>query len=305
MKKYLIVILFVIPAGIFAQTDVEIKSHFSALRQGIHDGNTSFLRNSAGYAGSLKEIALYFSDSSAIVRKEAFYLTRVIGEKTDDRSLRRQVTLSLSRALWDKDPSIVTEAAQGLTRFRKEDFGRETKGNIVRRIETPGVAWGEVILLAGFLNLQDAGEEISEKLASGRLKGMDEWNVRLSLARMGDREQIAFCVKKLKSMPLNSRSLPSVVSCLVYIRQKASIEYVFEIINSDADNCSSSNPDNPVSVPCAYKALKYLVGAVKDYPIRADRYGEVEIEDYERALKEVREWYKRQNNKVEIIKDTY
>ncbi len=159
--KYIWSIIFItIHFLISAQSTAEIKSHFSAIRQGRSDQSTHFSNDSLNYSASLREMNAYYNDSTAAVRKEAYYLTRVIGEKTHDKKIRKQVTTFLSQALKDKDPAIAIDASEGLTRFRQEDFSKEAKDIISTMLEKPGYTFNLVVRLAGFLNLTDQKSNI-------------------------------------------------------------------------------------------------------------------------------------------------
>jgi hypothetical protein len=77
------------------------------------------------------------------------------------------------------------------------------------------------------------------------------------------------------------------------------------IIQSNEQNCLSANADNEESILCGYRVLEYIAPVMIDFPLPVDEFGELEIDDYEAGLTEVREWLVEQDGEYELVMEGY
>jgi hypothetical protein len=80
-------------------------------------------------------------------------------------------------------------------------------------------------------------------------------------------------------------------------------EYLVTVLNSDEKLCSSSNPGSDVSILCGYRVMEYLAPVVKGYPLKQLPSGDIDTNDYHKALLSARSWFAKK--KYEILKDTF
>ena len=52
----------------------------------------------------------------------------------------------------------------------------------------------------------------------------------------------------------------------------------------------SANADSEENILCGYRVLEYIAPVMIDFPLPVDEFGELEIDDYEAGLEEVRQW---------------
>jgi len=131
------------------------------------------------------------------------------------------------------------------------------------------------------------------------------WDIHLSLARLGNKEEIKYCVDLVRNAGLNDKVIYNLFPDLAYTRSKEAVYYMLEVLNSDSKDCFSPNPDNPVKIPCAYRVMEFLAPVIKNFPLKTDKDGELDVDDYEKSLITCREWFKKHVNDYEIDKDRY
>lgn len=146
----------------------------------------------------------------------------------------------------------------------------------------------DMILLAGFAG---AGKELfRQKMLDPELPQDIQWHMALALARMGEKDQAAYCMGQIKKQPVNNQAVATLLPLAMYIRQKESIGYVVEILNQDKKQCRSLNPDNPDKIKCGYRAMELLAPVVDDFPLQLDATGSIDTDDYPKALETARAW---------------
>jgi hypothetical protein len=66
-----------------------------------------------------------------------------------------------------------------------------------------------------------------------------------------------------------------------------------------------ANADNEENILCGYRVLEYITSVLIDFPLPIDEFGELEIDDYEAGLTEVREWLAYQDDEYELVMEGY
>jgi len=54
--------------------------------------------------------------------------------------------------------------------------------------------------------------------------------------------------------------------------------------------CLFANADSEENILFGYRVLEYIAPIMIDFPLPVDEFGELEINDYEAGLSEVRQW---------------
>ncbi|UII27533.1 hypothetical protein LVD15_03620 [Fulvivirga maritima] len=112
----------------------------------------------------------------------------------------------------------------------------------------------------------------------------------LALSRMGDEASAQKIIGILENLPVNDNLVYELVPDLVYTRNKTAFDYLFTIINSNENNCTSADPDNEAAILCGYRVMEYLAPHLTAQPLPAED-GELAVDNYEQALQELRAWY--------------
>ena len=132
------------------------------------------------------------------------------------------------------------------------------------------------------------------------LSARDQWAAQLALARLGDPEALATVLTRVKQEPVNDDVVYELLPDLVYTRQKAALDYLVTIIQSDEKNCQSADPEAEQSILCGYRVLELLPPVIQNFPLTVDESGDLAVSDYPSALQQAREWLK-ENDDYQIV----
>lgn len=135
---------------------------------------------------------------------------------------------------------------------------------------------------------------------NNKLSPQIKWSTHLALARLGDPNALNYVVQRTRKLGVNDEVVYELFPGLAYTRQKQAFEYMIETIKSDDKNCKSADPENPEAINCAYRILEFLAPTIKDFPLKIDASGDLEVADYTIALQQAREWFER-NPQYQII----
>ncbi len=285
-----------------------VKETMDLRRKGEYWKGLSPFRNYIKDSSALmiREFEPYTKDSLENIRSFAYNAIAVSGQKSTD-SLTRQVAVNiLVGGCTDKEAALRKNIAEQLENFLKPDFTVPAKQRIAGLLSMKADYYRNTVKLIGFLDMREQIPVLKQMLDSGTVKNRTlRWDVHLTLARLGVQDEINYCVSFVRSVGVNDRVIYNLFPDLVYMRTKEAVDYMVEVLMSDAKNCYSPNPDNPVKIRCGYRVMEYLAGIIKDFPIKTDSYGEADIDDYEVALVLSRDWFKQHLNDYEIDKSRF
>jgi hypothetical protein len=161
-----------------------------------------------------------------------------------------------------------------------------------------------LIKLLGFLDLKQTRGELRDLAQSGTANRQERWSSMLALSRMGDGYAIENVMNRVKKLPVNDDVVYQIFPDLIYTRQRVAIEYLMAQVNNDAKNCRRASGDNETRIPCAYRIMEMLAPVVESFPLQVDSSGDLATDDYDGALRDVRNWF-RENKDFKILTETY
>jgi hypothetical protein len=278
--------------NVLAQASVkELQAYMIKLRTSPYETlPQSIWKDTKNEAQMLEVLAPYYTDTVKTIRAKAYYITKRIGQKSKDARVQNRAIDLTVRALKEKDTGISGNAIEALTGFNSANFSPAAKDSVGNLIK-PGVPnLDKLLTLAGFLNLNNRTQQIRDLLALNTNTTI-KWAARLALARMGDEEATDWIVNKLNNAQVNDDFVYQVVPELVYTRQPRIFDFLEEIINSDVKNCHSSDPDSEKMILCGYRVMEHIAPAIKDFPVKTNESGDLNVSDYNAALAQVRSWF--------------
>lgn len=293
----------------FSQTKTGIKKEINMIMQAARNGNNLSFKNeyisNKTEAWILGLIEPYYSDTIVMVRSKACDIAQMVGMQLADTITRRKVVNILVQTCKDKDSGISGKASQGLTDFNRNDFDSIAANNLVDLLKIHTAHYSTIIKLVGFVKPSNAEEVLLHHLTTdSALNATTRWAIHLALARMGNEEQINYCLNKVKSVAVNDDVVYDLLPDLVYIRQPETINYLVEILNSDEKNCTSSDPDRDEKIICGYRVMEYLPPLIKNFPLQVGASDDIKGYDYPEALEIARKWFE-ENKEYELITDLY
>ncbi|GHT16876.1 hypothetical protein AGMMS4956_20030 [Bacteroidia bacterium] len=287
-----------VQAGLSAS---EVSAYFSALRSGQLNYKQEQQILTYSVEQLTEQLAAYYTDSVVSIRQKAYYLTYKKGLQSAHQSRTMAVT-HLLRAIGDADGGIVGQVLRHLQEFSAQDFDDKCRAIINHKISyTTMPHYKELVLLAGYI---DTGKDaLHSVLLKANLPQRNKWYIALALSRMGDSAQIAYCMRKVEKLPVNSDLVSYVLPDLVYMRQKAAIDFCVNLLADDKKLCASQNPDMSEKINCAYLIIPLIAPAIADFPVAIDPSGDI-AGNVEQALQKVRTWFAK-NNEYTILKTTF
>lgn len=259
----------------------------------------SFIKDSA--QAMINAFAPYTNDSLENIRSLAYSAIAVSGQKSNVLAVRQQAVDILTIGCRDKEASLRKTIAGQLENFLKNDFTAASIQKLTSLLNLEETYFSNTIKLIGFLDLKDQIPVLKTMLDSGQIKNRTQiWDVHLTLARLEVSEEITYCVDFVRKTGLSDQVVYNLFPDLVYIRAKEAIDYIIEVLNRDSKDCFSPNPDNPVKITCAYRAMEYLAPIIKNFPLKTDKDGDLDIDNYEASLQVCRRWFQQHITDYEV-----
>ncbi len=262
-------------------------------------GNTDYqvekqIIESYKFKDLVTELSGFYKDSLPLIRQKAYYLTYKKGS-SGKKNIKTEAVSILVKGCKDKSGSVVGQNISFLQEFSPLAFNEQAKATINELLIKRQMShFKSLVLLAGYIG---TGQELmKKKLLQEETSRERKWAYSLALARMGDEDRISFCVAKVKQMPLNNNTVEFLIPELVYMRKKQAIAYCIEIISSNEKACFSPNPDKPQEILCGYRVMELIAPVIVDFPFNTDATGSIDTNDYEGALKSVRNWFEEQQD---------
>ena len=285
---------------LFAQSPTTtLNTYLTAARQDQRASAPKELwQNPEQHGEVLTALSPYFSDTLATIRAKAYYLAKQIGTRSQNEAVRQQVVNQLSDRLQDEDSGNIAQLHSYLTAFSPTDFTAPSRQTITTQLSQSPAHLPRLLKLVGALNLTEQIPTLQNLLPS--LSARDQWAAQLALARLGEPGALATVLARLKQEPVNNDVVYELLPDLVYTRQKAALDYLATIVQSDEKNCQSADPEAEQPILCGYRVLELLAPAIQDFPLTVDESGDLAVSDYPGALQQARRWLQ-QNVDYQVI----
>ena len=290
MQRFLFV-LILLPAMAWAQ---DPSQQLQAYLEAGRTGGTSplapaVMQATEQYPTLLSTLQPYLRDSLNQVKYRAYSTLSRLGQNSPSLEFRQQVVGLLLEGV--KDPNISNTASQALTRFAKEDFSRASKDVLYDLLVNDTGDYIMVMKLVGYLDMVRGQEVmIANLLAEDKLSTYERWGSYVALARLGEPNAVSYLSRRLQGIEVNDDIIYDVFPDLAYTRQREVVDIIVQTVMSDDTECSSANNDSDATILCAYRAMEFLPGVIEEFPWQRDITGDLEVDNYEEALTQIRQW---------------
>jgi hypothetical protein len=293
--------LQLVAAGCFsADSANDTPSIVKELMVQIRNGFCDDIRERALYtrdpAGVLAALVPYQSDVSSRAREHAFTLGWIIAVQNPKSEIRTEVVERLVTACGDSDALVWQSASGHLLSFPPQYFSDKAKQSI-RGLLSRSDRLCYVLLIAGQANMTGDIPTIRTAIAKTSDSEYGQWVLRLPLARMGSKADIAYCIQRVLSEPNDIRRVGRMLQGLAYMRQPAAVVVLRDILESDEclpsakDYATRTKPDVPhPGLGFAQYAIDILANTLEGFPVPARYPGGYSIESIEQA----RNWMRAQ-----------
>lgn len=286
MKCIALLLLVISSWSLNGQTD-SIVSYIMSLKEHINNEKKSILLSKEEKASL--PLILQNKDVSSAANAEVAYACGSVVRYIDDQKIRKIMLKQIIGRCAD-DKAIKCNAAISSLRFLEvKEFEKEDKELLFQRMLSNG-ATDNTVLLVGYLNFSKANKYLENLYKSNK---EINWYVRLALARIGDKNSIDYCIKKVNLDKPNFILLRE----LVYIKQPQLIDLYYNYLVSDKSALGSY--DVP---PVSYSTIgvKYLSKLLFDFPL------EDQVRPYTPAqIALARQWMLANKGKYKIRRDEF
>lgn len=192
--------------------------------------------------------------------------------------------------LSDKNPGNRESVCDFLEFLPSDKFSFSARNRVASHAIEQSSPFQEIVRLSARLGLTDLMSHYQHLLRNGSFDAATRWTLRLALGRLGDIESARWCIEQVRRMGMNDQVVHHLAPDLVFMHHKPAMDYLLETICSEEQNCSSPNPDSNAKINCAYRLMEVVAPAINGFPVKSDEGGNLQTDDYARALKTVREW---------------
>ena len=157
-------------------------------------------------------------------------------------------------------------------------------------------------LLAGYLGMEEELRIVPPELReTEKLKRSHG----LAMVRAGNEFRRNQLVGKINTLDYNDEFTYDIVPLLIYTHDREVYDYLIELTLQPNNNCEPPDPHVTGNIDCGYRMMEYLAPVLKDYPFQVGPSGDLEVENYRKALIETREWLRRHRSDYEIVEGAY
>ena len=211
------------------------------------------------------------------------------------------ILLQLAKDAPSKSNSLISSS---LKRHDLNDFDEISKERLKQLLVLQTPYLSDYIMLAGFLQMQD--ELISFKNQAGDLPNSLNQSYNLALVRCGDDRKLNEMMSNITRLAVNDNFVYQVAPLLIYVRQNKAIDYLIKIVLSNEKNCSPASAEASGQIICAYRIIEMLAPVINNFPVSVnDTTGDLEVDDYPKALGIVRDWIGENTAKYTLNSNIY
>ncbi len=309
LHPLIIIALLLMPTIGYTQgsrkTTEQIEAYISAAKANKDKPDISkLLDNNKKHDDVLSAVKRHYSDTVYDGAITAYKITYDVARKSNVANTRQNAVEAICSGIQNSNRSVVAWCIRHLSVFYRTDFNNNAKSIIANNLQIGTPKLDELVLVAGYLNLSESASKI-ESLANLTKKTSEKWAVWLALARMGNDKYINNVAETARMQTLNDDVVYEIVPGLIYTRKKPAIDVAIEILFNDQKKCYSSSPDNPVKIFCGYRVMEYLAPVIKDFPYGVKTSGDIDTDNYEKALTEVQKWFLEKGDSYEVLDNAF
>lgn len=247
----------------------------------------------------------YCTDSLAVIRLAGYKLINSAARAADNALIRQMSIMLLVQGAADNTGYVSEFISRALTKFSPDDFNREAITSLADIImNQQPYPFNDYLRLAGYLGLESIQSFLQGTVNNQAEKEKNRWAANAALARMDRHSNIERCIRIYTSNNTDGATILNLSKDLIYTRQRACYDALIIELNSDDKKCRSANPYSSEKILCGYRIMEMLAPVIQNYPYQTIATGELDAKDYEKALLDVREWF-RNNPDYKIINKGY
>ena len=290
MKYRIIFGLLIFTLSAYAQpADKLLKAHFKNIQkqktaQLSKEQAAALLQDEALF----QQLGKYIRSDQKAVQQEAIRLARQLGSIHPAERSRKQAVHLLLEATRSKHPIALSSAADALQQFRPGDFDELAKQRLADLLHSRPAQLDKLLLTAGFLQLEAALETLRPELQK---RSAARRALNLALTRCGNQQKSASMMKNIRQLPIDDAFVYQVVPMMVYTRQRPQMDFLLDLVLSDKRSCHTPGENAHGHTLCGYRVIEQIAPVIEDFPVQLNEAtGDLAVNDYKKAMSEVRDW---------------
>ena len=229
-------------------------------------------------------------DTLVIIRRLGYQSLDVLHRVFDEKIEKQRILGIQFKGLEDSSFEIQSITLDNMNDLDPDLFTNPQKQRLIQLLNQE-VSNKEVLIeLVGKMGEQSAIESLRSYSRSGNPPKI-RWATYLAMARLGDQSAITTVKNKVSNLQVDSDVVYNIVPGLIYTNQKELYDYLVEELNKEEKNCEPADPDQTRAINCAYRILEYLTPHIVDFPLTIGASGDIETNNYRKALETAREWF--------------
>lgn len=310
MRKTLTIVLVLCYTIAFGQTDsvknlisdqleIVIKDLKAGKSRYTPELNKLLTANPEFSYSALKNVA---RDSNDFVLEGILNYSTMLKSSSEDSVFRQKITYDLLQIYKQRKKPLnsyntfdIPSELSDLERSKASDFNADAR-ELLGELLQDSLINKRILKVVGIAKMQDQIPELRKflpegeryrKPSNGRLYFLSwEWYARLAMARLGDQEQIGYCVEKIESseedIMSNHHAAGDYFDDLIYIKQPEVLPFLFEMLIS-----SNEFAGDPIYTT-TYYASNALYKLLEEFPHDPDvvKYSEKSLKNLEKWVRE-------------------
>ncbi|MFA0964371.1 hypothetical protein AB9P05_21375 [Roseivirga sp. BDSF3-8] len=236
--------------------------------------------------GALEPLLTYTADTLPEVRRTAYYF---IGESA--RAGKGDAfVVALLNGMNDEDPGVRASVMAYLERIGPAAYNEKAENLLTNNLQKWASAYPEMAMIGAGVLGQKARPALLPLVS--RTENLDHrWILYLALSRAGDDNATRKVVNAIGRQQVSDDWVYDLAPDLVYTRQKAAFDLLVKELNSQQKLCSPAAADLSGNIVCGYRILEMVAPHIQDFPIKTDVTGDLDTDDYPKALETARQWF--------------
>jgi len=309
MKKQFWVLLIAIWCAhlspVATQPHAAIRDIFQAHQQGISTYiEVKSLFNSHAPLFILDNCVYYLNSEEETNRQMAVKLIyKVAQQANDEKIIHNAIYQLVNKGLKDPSATVIFRTINYLENLPASHFDVKTKNSLAGTLTSRLTHFKSMVRLSGRLQMDQLIPYYSSILHNdSTLNRSTQWNLHLTLGRLGDQEQVNYCIGQVARIGMNDEVIYRLLPDLLYLNHKLVIDFLLDQLLIENSHCTSADPDHEVAIDCGYRLAEAVAPYVQNFPVHIDASGDLDTDNYEQALVTIREWVttNRQNYQVQL-----
>lgn len=276
-----------------AQPHAAISDIFNAHEQG--SSTYSEVKNlfSSHEPQFILDNCLYYLNSEEESNRQlAVKLIYKVAQQATAQRIKHKATYQLvNKGLRDPSTTVIFRTINYLDNLPVDCFDANTKNNLAGTLTSRPPHFKSIVRLSGRLQMDQLIPYYSSILNNdSTLNRSTQWSLHLTLGRLGDQEQVNYCIGQVARIGMNDEVIYRLLPDLLYLNHKLVIDYLLDQLLIENNSCSSADPDHEVAIDCGYRLAEAVAPYVQDFPIQVDASGDLDTDNYVQALITIREW---------------